>query len=214
LARSFEEQQGAPMKKPPNLRKLLVASAAPLLMPALLMPIAGCASSNLAELSVGEANRQVDDGYAVAVGDRLKVTVFDEPNLTGEYVIGASGELTLPLIDPIPASGQAPNKIAAAITAQLKAGAYILNPRVAVEIMKFRPIYVLGEVGRPGEYPYDGKLTYLQAVAKAGGFTPRANHKVVELQRQGWPSGRMIKLTEAPLVVAPGDTLVVREAFF
>lgn len=196
------------MTKPPKVRKLIIAGAA-----MLLAPLAGCASS-LAELSVGEANRQIDDGYAVATGDRLKVTVFDEPNLTGEYVIGASGELALPLVDPIPAAGQPPSKIADSIGAQLKAGGYILNPRVAVEIMKFRPIYVLGEVGRPGEYPYDGKLTYLQAVAKAGGFTPRANRKVVELQRQGWANGRMIKLTEAPLVVAPGDTLVVREAFF
>lgn len=197
------------MTKLPTLRKLAIVGAA-----GLSAALAGCASSNLAELSVGEANRQVSDGYAVATGDRLKVTVFDEPNLTGEYVIGASGELAMPLIEPIPASGQPPSRIAGAIGAQLKAGGYILNPRVAVEIMKFRPIYVLGEVGRPGEYPYDGKLTYLQAVAKAGGFTPRANRKIVELQRPGWPSGRMIKLTQAPLVVAPGDTLVVREAFF
>lgn len=181
---------------------------------AIMMPLASCASSQLPELSVAEANQQVGDGYAVATGDRLKVTVFDEPNLTGEYVIGASGELALPLVNPIPASGQAPSKIAEGIAAQLKAGGYLLDPRVAVEIMKFRPIYVLGEVGKPGEYPYDGKLTYLQAVAKAGGFTPRANRKVVELQRPGWPSGRVIKLTEAPLQVAPGDTLVVREAFF
>ena len=201
------------MTKPLTLTKL-----APKLMlfgaAALLAPLAGCASSTLAPLSVGEANGQVGEGYAVATGDRLKVTVFDEPNLTGEYVIGASGELALPLISPIPASGQPPSKIAESIGAQLKAGGYILNPRVAVEIMKFRPIYVLGEVGRPGEYPYDGKLTYLQAVAKAGGFTPRANRKVVELQRQGWAAGRLITLTEAPLVVAPGDTLVIREAFF
>lgn len=197
------------MTKPLHFTKLAFAGAA-----VLLAPLAGCASSNLAPLSVGEANGQVGEGYAVATGDRLKVTVFDEPNLTGEYVIGASGELALPLINPIPASGQPPSRIADAIGAQLKAGGYILNPRVAVEIMKFRPIYVLGEVGRPGEYPYDGKLTYLQAVAKAGGFTPRANRKVVELQRPGWPAGRLITLTEAPLVVAPGDTLVVREAFF
>lgn len=181
---------------------------------ALMMPLASCASSQLPELSVAEANQQIGDGYAVATGDRLKVTVFDEPNLTGEYVIGASGELALPLVNPIPASGRAPSKVAEGIAAQLKAGGYLLDPRVAVEIMKFRPIYVLGEVGKPGEYPYDGKLTYLQAVAKAGGFTPRANRKIVELQRPGWPSSRMIKLTEAPLQVAPGDTLVVREAFF
>ena len=197
------------MTQPRKIRNLAALVAA-----LLLAPLAGCASSSLPELSVGEANRQVGEGYAVTTGDRLKVTVFDEPNLTGEYVIGASGELALPLIEPIPASGQPPNRIAEAIGARLKAGGYILNPRVAVEIMKFRPIYVLGEVGRPGEYPYDGKLTYLQAVAKAGGFTPRANRKVVELQRPGWPSGRVIKLTETPLAVAPGDTLVVREAFF
>ena len=87
------------------------------------------------------------------------------------------------------------------------------DPRVAVEVMQYRPIYVLGEVGRPGEYPYANELTFLQAVAKAGGFTARANKDSVVLQRAG-AAERLVELGDAPLMVAPGDTVIVREAFF
>lgn len=175
--------------------------------------LASCAAATPPALSVAEANSQVRQGYLVAAGDKLKVTVFDEPNLTGEYLIGASGELAFPLLEAIPAEGRSADQIAAALTSALADGGYVLDPRVAVEVLQYRPIYILGEVGRPGEYPYTGELTYLQAVAKAGGFTPRADKGAVILQRAGG-TGRLIELEDAPLMVAPGDTMIVREAFF
>lgn len=181
---------------------------------ALAACLAACASTaRPPAMSVAEANAQVRQDYALAAGDKLKVTVFDEPNLTGEYQVGAGGDLALPLIDAIGAEGRSAEELAAEIASKLAEGGYVLEPRVAVEVLQYRPIYVLGEVGRPGEYPYSNELTFLQAVAKAGGFTPRADKGSVVLQRAG-AAERLVELGPAPLMVAPGDTVIVREAFF
>jgi len=164
--------------------------------------------------SAEQINSELKSGYQVAAGDKLRVTVFDEPTLTGEYVIGVGGELSLPLIDAIPARGQNPTGLAQLITEELKAGGYVLAPRVAVEIIEHRPFYILGEVKQPGEYPYSGDLTFEQAVARAGGFTPRANRRVIEMRRQDWSASQRVKLNGQALKIAPGDTITVRESFF
>ena len=99
------------------------------------------------------------------------------------------------------------------IATGLEKGGYVVSPRVSVEIVEHRPFYILGEVNKPGEYPYAGDLTLDQAVAKAGGFTARANKRLILLQRQSEEKVR-VQLGDTPLRIAPGDTIVVREAFF
>lgn len=175
--------------------------------------LASCATTSVPEMSVSEANAQITNGYRLAAGDKLRVTVFDEPSLTGEFQVGSAGELALPLIQSLPVVGQSSEQVAIAIASALSKGGYVLEPRVAVEVIQYRPVYILGEVSKPGEYPHTGELTFLQAVAKAGGFTPRADKGSVIVQRSGG-AGRLVKLGETPLLVAPGDTMIVREAFF
>lgn len=174
---------------------------------------ASCATTSVPEMSVSEANAQITAGYRLAAGDKLRITVFDEPSLTGEFQIGSTGDLSMPLIPRLPAQGRDAEAMASAIASALSEGGYVLAPRVAVEVMQYRPVYILGEVSNPGEYPHTGELTFLQAVAKAGGFTPRADKSSVILQRAGG-AGRLVKLGDTPLLVAPGDTMIVREAFF
>lgn len=176
--------------------------------------LASCASSDLPLASVAEANAGITQGYRIADGDKLKVTVFDEPTLTGEFAVGLDGSLSLPLINSMQASGQTPNELGAKITSALAAGGYVLSPRVSVEVAQHRPFYILGEVNAPGEYPYIGDLTVDQAIAKAKGYSARANKSEVVLQRQGWTQGRRVRLDTAPLLIAPGDTITVQEAFF
>lgn len=161
-----------------------------------------------------ELNKELDAGYHVAAGDKLRVTVFGEPSLTGEYAIGVGGDLSLPLIEAIPADGSTPKQLSQTITAALKAGGYVLDPRVSVEILQHRPFYILGEVKSPGEYPYSGDLTFEQAVARAGGFTPRANRRTVSLRRQNSSAQQRVKLDGVALKIAPGDTITVNESFF
>jgi len=176
--------------------------------------LSACAGGNWPVTDVQSTNAALADGYRVAAGDKLRITVFDEEALTGQYDIGDGGVLAMPLIDTIAADGMTPVELAAVITEKLKGGGYVLVPRVSVEIVSHRPFFILGEVANPGEYPYSGELTLEQAVAKAGGYTPRAEKGAVMLRRQEWTSPKRVKLDGPSLRIAPGDTITITEAFF
>jgi len=152
--------------------------------------------------------------YRIVAGDKLKVTVFDEPNLTGEYMIGMDGQLDLPLVGSVNARNMQNTALATEISTKLKEGGYVLSPRVSVEVLSHRPVYVLGEVNKPGEYPHDSTMSLEQAIAKAGGYTRRADRKYIVLKRSGWSDSRRIELTGPVLQIAPGDTITVKESFF
>jgi protein involved in polysaccharide export with SLBB domain len=98
-------------------------------------------------------------------------------------------------------------------TAGARAAGYILDPRVSVEVINYRPFYILGEVGKPGEYPFTNGLTVQNAVAAAGGFSYRANKKVVYIKSMDSDREIAYDLTPAT-VVKPGDTLRIGERIF
>ena len=127
------------------LRLALLSGA----MAAAVLGLSGCASTGYPSASVSEANTSVNSGYAVAAGDNLKITVFDEPSLTGEFQIDSSGDLAMPLIEKVSVAGMNPNEVAQAIGTNLKSGGYVLDPKVSVEVLAYRPVYVLGEVDQP-----------------------------------------------------------------
>ncbi len=191
-----------------------LAVAALLALAGAFPPSSAGASERVARATVSELNGQLSSGYAIAPGDKLRVTVFDEPTLTGEYTIGVGGELALPLIETIHAGGQSTAALTTAIADKLQQGGYVLVPRVSVEIIQHRPFFILGEVKLPGEYPYSGDLTLDQAVAKAGGYTPRANKGTIVIRRQDAKQGYRVRLDGTALKIAPGDTIIVQEAFF
>ena len=180
----------------------------------LYLTLSGCAATNLPVATAAEVNRGLTEGYQVGAGDKLRVTVFDEPTLTGDYEIGVGGDLSLPLLDAIPVGGMTVDEISKIVEGKLAEGGYVLAPRVSVEIVQHRPFFILGEVQTPGEYPYNGALTLEQAVAKAGGYTARADKSTVILRRQDWDKSKRVKLDGTSLKVAPGDTITVQEAFF
>ena len=195
-------------------RRLCRIAFTALLGIAALTGSAGCSSSSVPVTSVAQANAAVSQVYHVADVDKIRVTVFDEPNLTGDYQVGLDGMLQLPLIGRITAAGLSSAALSDAIAAALKGGGYVLSPRVAVELTEHQPIFVLGEVKTPGQYPYVSNMTLEQAVAEAGGFTPRANKGVIVLRRQQWDSAKKVRLGDSSLMIAPGDTITVQEAFF
>lgn len=145
-------------------------------------------------------------------GDKLKITTYGEPALTGEFVISPAGTISFPLIGEVKAAGLPAADIQKTLTTALADG-YVVNPRVTVDVANFRPIYILGEVNKPGEYPYAIGLTVRGAVAKADGFTYRANEKRVFIKSAGETAERGYKLT-ADIPVAPGDTLRIGERYF
>jgi polysaccharide export outer membrane protein len=148
----------------------------------------------------------------LSAGDKLRVTVFGEDKLSGEYQIDTAGYLSLPLAGTIEAAGSTKPELEQALTTKLKSE-YLRNPKVTVEVIAYRPFYVLGEVQKPGEYPYRTGLNVLSAIAIGGGVTYRANNGTVLIQRSGTTD--MKEYPQSPTIpVLPGDVVRVPERFF
>jgi len=120
--------------------------------------------------------------YHLGAGDKLRIIVFGEDALTGEFFVSGGGKIAFPLIGDIDVLGLTIPEIQAAVEAKLKDG-YLKQPKVSAEVLNYRPFYILGEVQKPGEYPFSNGLTVMNAVATANGFTYRANTKRVYIKR-------------------------------
>lgn len=147
--------------------------------------------------------------YTLGAGDKVRVTVFGEPYLSGEFTVNANGTVSLPLIDPVSVAGKTLSQTEGLIREKLAAG-FISDPKVSVDILQYRPFFIMGEVKNPGSFPYVADMTVLHAVAIAGGFTPRAAKSKILLQR-GNQEDISVKSTTP---VLPGDVITVKERFF
>ena len=150
--------------------------------------------------------------YVLGPNDRIRLKVFGEADITGEYEIDSNGQVSIPLAGHIGAAGLTTKQLERSITAALAKG-IVRDPRVNVEIALYRPYYILGEVKKGGEYPYRLGLTVMDAVASAGGFTYRANENKVFLRRSGAGAEEVYAL-DAPILVFPGDNIRVPERYF
>jgi polysaccharide biosynthesis/export protein len=150
--------------------------------------------------------------YRLASGDRVRVIVFGQENLSNSFSVDSSGAIAMPLIGEVSAKGLTTPELALAIEARLRQG-YVREPRVSAEVEAFRPFFVMGEVNVAGQYPFINGMTVQNAIAVAGGFTPRAVQDSVDITRivGGSPS-----TFSEPLgfPVWPGDTITARERFF
>jgi polysaccharide biosynthesis/export protein len=153
-----------------------------------------------------------EPAYRLDSGDKLRVVVFGQEGLSNSYSVDAAGMITMPLIGPVPARERTTTGLSRAIAEKLRNG-YIREPHVAVEIEAYRPFFILGEVTAPGQYPYVANMTAETAIAIAGGFTPRAEKKTVEVSRS---AERQLYRGRVPLAfqIRPGDTVLVRERWF
>lgn len=155
----------------------------------------------------------VDAKYILGSGDRLKITVFGETDLSGEYEIDGVGVVAFPLIGGVPAAGETARILEGRIVKKLQDG-FLKNPTVNIEILTYRPFFILGEVKRPGSYPYKNGLTVLNAVAMAGGYTYRAKSNRWVVTRSGSKKYQDREIEAGSFRVLPGDTIVVPERFF
>jgi len=150
--------------------------------------------------------------YKLGPRDRIRLSTFGESDLTGEFEVSGSGMVDVPLIGEVRAAGLTTDQFASAVVAALKNG-YLVNPQVSVQVLNYRPFYIMGELAKPGEYPYTSSLTVLNAVATAGGFTYRADTKHVYIKRADDTVERRYDLT-TETAVAPGDTIRIGERHF
>ena len=150
--------------------------------------------------------------YLLGAGDRIVVTVFGHEDLSGEFELDGQGRIALPLIGEVVLSQQTLRQAERRIVERLKPD-YLVNPRVSIQVTNYRPFYILGEVNRPGSYPYVNGLTVVQAVAIAGGYTYRARESRVSVQRAGDPAESGQPAGPAT-VVLPGDVINVPQRYF
>jgi polysaccharide export outer membrane protein len=171
--------------------------------------LGACSSPGLPYCEGGPPGASPREGYRLGPGDRVRVTVFGQPDLSGDFTIAGDGYLALPLLGRFLAAGLTTRVLAEAIAQRLREEDFLIDPKVVVELLTYRPVYLLGEVNRPGSYEYREAMTVGNAVALAGGYTDRADPSVVTIERAGCslaapPAGRL----------EPGDVVTVPERFF
>jgi polysaccharide export outer membrane protein len=220
-----------------RLRRLLIVALAMLALTGCARPVARHAAAPAAQLAGSEldmrmygapqpqsyAVRRVAQVVPVAVafevgpytldsGDRLRIVVFGQDAISNNYTVDAQGQVSLPLVGAVEARGLTTAQLSSAIAGRLKSG-FVRDPSVAVEIETYRPFFVLGEVTFPGQYPYVPNMTVENAIAIAGGFTPRAAKDKVAITRkiQGVPARTVLSLRSP---IRPGDTVAVSERWF
>ena len=168
--------------------------------------LAGCAASPppLPSLAAGS--------YHLNTGDTVRVIVYNQQSLSNDFIVGDDGTISLPMAGSIKARGESVQQLEQDIYNKLNDG-ILVNPGVSVQLEQTRPVFVVGEVGKPGQYTYVTNLNVLGAVAAAGGFTVRADRNEVTVVRAvqdhpaEWTAGLLVNLQ-------PGDVVIVREQFF
>ena len=157
-------------------------------------------------------NTPVGD-YRLGAGDRLRIITYGDENLTGDFTLNSSGDIEIPLLGPVHASGRTVPQLQAAIASSLRRRGLLRNPSVSVEVSEYRPIFVLGEVTKPGQYPYQPNMTAITAVAIAGGFTYRAVKSRVEITRT-YDEAVAHGQAAPDETLRPGDVVTVLERNF
>ena len=152
--------------------------------------------------------------YRLGIGDRIRVITTGADEATADFRVGAAGDIAVPLLGTVHAEGRTTDGLAATIQHELEAKKLFRNPSVVVEVQEYRPIDILGEVSRPGEYPYRPGSTLLAAVANAGGFTYRAVTGYASVVRQVGPDQSEEGRIGRESFIKPGDVITIYERRF
>jgi len=168
--------------------------------------LAGCGGPNVAQtVEVPPA-----EPYRLDNGDQLRITVFGQEAMTGEYVVDGSGFISMPLLSQVEARGRTAQELEQQISQRLVSEGFLVNPSVNVQILTYRPFFILGEVAQPGQFNYIENMTVLTAVAMAGGFTHRANTDGFTITRK--IANKVIEArAQRNTIVQPGDVIYVHE---
>jgi len=188
----------------------------------LVITLAGCSAAGTAETgSTGVAlssyagpgpTRGSEGPYVLGPGDRLRIKVYNDADLTGEYEVNSAGFVSVPLVGQLKASGLTTHQLEQTIAARMK-GSIARDPKLNVEIAAYAPFYIYGEVKKAGMYPFQPGLTVADAIATAGGLTYRANENTIYVQRAGSRSQQAVTL-DVPAQIYPGDNIRVSERMF
>jgi polysaccharide export outer membrane protein len=157
--------------------------------------------------------KQAGAGYRLGAGDKIRVVVMQDTEFSGDYEVGASGGISVRMLGPLQVVGKTIPEIEEMLREHYRAQGFLVSPRLSVELVSMRPFYIVGEVGRPGQFPYVNCLRVIQAIAIAGGFTRRAGRTRLTIKRFYTTSAEEEYVTEDTLV-EPGDVIRVPERWF
>ena len=187
---------------------------------ALVLVVAGCAGDRLQTMLPRAADERLITGagpgaleYRLMVGDKVRVTQYDVATETNEYTLDPAGAIIVPPLAPVAVAGMTPDAAARLLEKRYVEGGLLRSPRITLEVTAYGPIFVLGEVARPGEFSYKPGMSLLAAVAAAGGYSYRADKTRVFIRRSGDKLETVYELN-ADLVVMPGDVVRVPEIHF
>jgi protein involved in polysaccharide export with SLBB domain len=188
----------------------------------LMIALAGCSAAGSSQTEAGKLAltsyagpgplRGSDEPYRLGPGDRIRLKVYDDQNLTGEYEVDSTGLVSIPLVGRVRASGLTTSQLEKSLTGRMK-GTISQDPKINVEIASYAPFYIYGEVKKAGVYPFQPGITVADAIATAGGLTYRADESTIYLQRAGAPSQQAVRL-DVPVRIFPGDNIRVAERMF
>jgi protein involved in polysaccharide export with SLBB domain len=150
--------------------------------------------------------------YLLGPGDKVRITIYDEPDLSGDLAVSDQGSISMSLIGQVNVAGRTLGEVQSEIT-QRYAEKYLVNPRVNIDVLNYRPFFILGEVKNPGGYPYVAGMTVVNAIALAGGYTPRGSKRGITIKRTNIKDGKEQSATEDGPVL-PGDVIRVPERLF
>lgn len=173
-------------------------------------PVAVAAQGPVAASIEHSSNPELD--YKMGPGDKIRLITFGEDSLTGEFLVSPAGVIALPLVGDLQAAGLSTSEFQARVQKALSEG-YLKDPKVSIEVINYRPFYILGEVTKPGEYHYVSGLTVQNAVAMANGYTYRADTKHLKVKHMNSEVEDDVKMTQS-LKVLPGDTIRILERLF
>lgn len=175
--------------------------------------VSACSSGPIggSEDAIKQADQAAVD-YRLANGDKIRIDVFNEANLSGDYTVGPNGQITLPLAGSVKAAGLTIPELKQSVVKTLEHG-YVQQPSVTISSVELRPYFILGQVNKPGRYSFEPNLTVMDAVATAQGFTYRADTSDIYIRHARAAAEKEYDL-ESTLMVQPGDTIRVAERYF
>lgn len=176
------------------------------------IPLAGCSGEWSTYPQQTVTGQQISN--IIGVGDTVKIDVFDQPALTGQYEVAADGTISLPLLRVVEIGGLTPELAADKIAMKLVEEGYLVNPKVTLSLSQVQTVMVLGEVMTGGEYAFRDGMTVLDLVAKSGGFTYRANQSDFDIVRKNQNGLDQVIDGYLSTRIKPGDLVRVRERYF
>ncbi len=159
-----------------------------------------------------EPTAGTDTQYRLGTGDKVRLIVYGEPELSGEFVIDGAGVVNIPLIGSVRAKGTTVQQFQQAVVTAFKNG-YLNDPKVAAEVLNYRPFFITGEVKQGGQYPFRSGLTVQDSIAIAGGYTYRADIDKVYIRREGRDKEIAVSL-KSRVPIVPGDNIRIPERYF